>query len=912
MRPATADKQDDALIDQAPGYAHAIRYSPFAKRVLPSVLGRGQLLDASLPIDRERLAQHWRAHWPHANALSPAALETLPTALRQFRNSVVLGIMARDLSGSASFDETLEAITSLADMTINEAYQAAMTHAMGQHGVPRDGSGQPQDMLIVGMGKLGGRELNVSSDVDLIYLFPEDGETDASVPGTRPIDTSTFFTKVGRKIAALLGELTADGMVFRVDLRLRPNGDSGPLVSSLGMLEEYFVVQGREWERYAWIKGRVVNQCRVQTPQEFERSVRGLDEVVRPFVFRRYLDFNVLAALRDLHSQIRQEASRRQSSRESHMSGERAPIDIKLGPGGIREVEFIAQLFQLIRGGKEEPLRAKGTREVLNYLSKSGRLSSAEVDMLQQAYQFWRNLEHRLQYVDDAQTHVLAGKSDVIAHVASSMGFRQATDFVAAIEKFQAQVREAFERLFSGEPAQTGTETANKEMSRLERLLVRAEVIAKETHNPSETLARLKQLLETIGRRASYLALFDEYPAAFSRVAHLVSASAWAADYLRKHPIVLDELLDTRVIDGASNQKTMVEELRARVGEAMLNGVPDVERQMDALREVHHAHLFRLLIQDLDGKWQVETLSDQLSAMADAVLQVTLEAVWEVMTKKHRETPKFAVIAYGRLGGKELGYASDLDLIFLYDDEDERAPEIYARYAQRFNLWLSTATAAGNLFEIDLRLRPNGNAGLLVTALDGFIDYQTKHAWVWEHQALTRARFCAGDAAIGAAFEAERSRILQLHRPVKLLLEEVLAMRQKMHEGHPNTSGNFDIKHDVGGMVDIEFIVQTLVLRYSHQHARLTGNLGNIALLKIAAGLGLIPEGLAVEVGDAYREYRRRQHAERLSGASSARVSPTEFVSQREAVKALWSLVFLEAPEQVRSLQALHEPSRAD
>jgi [glutamine synthetase] adenylyltransferase / [glutamine synthetase]-adenylyl-L-tyrosine phosphorylase len=315
-------------------------------------------------------------------------------------------------------------------------------------------------------------------------------------------------------------------------------------------------------------------------------------------------------------------------------------------------------------------------------------------------------------------------------------------------------------------------------------------------------------------------------------------------------------------------------------------------------------------VQDLDGRWQVEKLSDHLSAMADAVLQVTLEAVWAVMSKKHCDVPRFAVIAYGRLGGKELGYASDLDLIFLYDDDHELAPEIYARYAQRINLWLSTATAAGTLFDIDLRLRPNGSAGLLVTELKGFINYQTEHAWVWEHQALTRARFCAGDAAIGQAFEEERKRILRLARPVGPFLEEVLAMRQKMHEGHPNTSGQFDIKHDVGGMVDIEFIVQTLVLRFSHDHERLTGNLGNIALLRISAELGLIPGNLAIEVGNAYREYRKRQHAERLSGASSARVPNHEFTVQRQSVQALWGLVFAQAPQTPRSLQAIHEQAK--
>ncbi|MEY3982395.1 MAG: hypothetical protein RLZZ281_1264, partial [Pseudomonadota bacterium] len=433
-----------------------------------------------------------------------------------------------------------------------------------------------------------------------------------------------------------------------------------------------------------------------------------------------------------------------------------------------------------------------------------------------------------------------------------------------------------------------------------------AQTIAALTANPEQTLSRLTTLLETIGRRASYLALFDEFPHAFERVAHLVSASAWAADYLRKHPIVLDELLDARVLDTPPDEQAFRAELSARVNEALHNGVPDLERQMDALREVHHAHLFRLLVQDLDGRWPVEKLSDHLSALADNVLQVTLTTVWPTMTKRHRPDPRFAVIAYGRLGGKELGYASDLDLIFLYDDDHENAAEIYARYAQRINVWLSTATPAGTLFEIDLRLRPNGNAGLLVTELKGFIEYQTQHAWVWEHQALTRARFCAGDATLGAAFERERERILRLPRPVEPLLEEVLAMRKKMHDGHPNTTPLFDIKHDDGGMVDIEFIVQTLVLRYSHAHSTLTGNLGNIALLRIAGELGLIDPGLASQVANAYRDYRKRQHAVRLLGAESARVAPEEFAQARAAVRSLWASVFAQAPAVVRDLQDIH------
>lgn len=900
---------DEPLPDNLPqDYATAWHHSAFARRTLPTVASRGHLLDIDLPLDAQRIDAHWKRHWSHADPSLAAAAEGMPSALRQFRNSIVLAIMARDLSEQADLDETLTAITHLAETVIDQAYQTAMTTALAQHGTPRDASGNPQDMLIVGMGKLGGRELNVSSDVDLIYVFAEDGETDAAMPGARAIDTSSFFTKVGRRIAALLGEVTADGIAFRVDLRLRPNGDAGPIAASLGMLEEYFIVQGREWERYAWIKARVVNRHRVQSESAFARSVRDLEEVVRPFVFRRYLDFNVLAALRDLHSQIRQEAGRRQSVRESHMAGEHPPIDVKLGPGGIREIEFIAQLFQLVRGGREEPLRARGTREVLRYLESSGRLPATEVAMLLGAYRFWRNLEHRLQYLEDAQTHVLPGRLHIISHVATSMCCEGAEAFLAQIAGVQNNVQESFERLLTGVTGDATQAPAGE--TRRDRLLAKARSIALQTQDPEQTLARLTQLLEAIGKRSSYLALFDEFPAALSRVAHLVSASAWAADYLRKHPIVLDELLDTRTVDTPPDHAAFIAELRTRVSEAVHQGEPDIERQMDALREVHHAHLFRLLVQDLDGRWQVETLSDHLSAMADAVLEVTLDAVWSTMTRRHRERPRFAVIAYGRLGGKELGYASDLDLIFLYDDDHEQASEIYARYAQRINVWLSTATAAGTLFDIDLRLRPNGNAGLLVTAIEGFIEYQTRHAWIWEHQALTRARFCAGDRQIGQTFEAERQRILQLSRPVAPLLEEVLAMRQRMHDGHPNTSALFDVKHDQGGMVDIEFIVQTLILRHSHQRPELTGNLGNIALLRIAADLGLIDADLAGRVGNAYREYRRRQHALRLAGAASARLPMTEFASEREAVSALWKDVFRDAPEHIRSLQEIRDQHR--
>ncbi|MFZ9841360.1 MAG: bifunctional [glutamate--ammonia ligase]-adenylyl-L-tyrosine phosphorylase/[glutamate--ammonia-ligase] adenylyltransferase, partial [Burkholderiaceae bacterium] len=441
------------------------------------------------------------------------------------------------------------------------------------------------------------------------------------------------------------------------------------------------------------------------------------------------------------------------------------------------------------------------------------------------------------------------------------------------------------------------------------RLEAQIEQLAQASDQPDRVRQGLQHLVQSLSKRASYLALFDEYPEALTRVSKVFAASSWAGQYLTQHPIVLDELLDARSLYEAPNIEAFGQDLQASLSTATLQGEPDIERQMDILREAHHAQVFRLLVQDLEGQWRVEELSDQLSGLADQVLAATLTSAWRVGRKIHRPDPQFAVIAYGKLGGKELGYASDLDLIFVYDDDHEMAQEQYAKLAQRINVWLTTNTASGQLFEIDLRLRPNGNAGLLVSDLQGFIDYQRQQAWVWEHQALTRARWCAGDARIGEAFEQARRDILSLPREPLALLEEVLAMREKMHEGHPNTSGLFDLKHDRGGMVDIEFMVQVLVLRYSHQHPSLTDNIGNIALLHLSGQLGLIPTDLAAAVANAYRELRRQQHRLRLAGAASARLDLAQaplIAQAQQDVRALWSAVFAEAPATVRRLSDLH------
>lgn len=889
-------------------YTAILTHTRQGETLLRRVQASGLILDPALPVDEQSL----RDLRNRARASSPEPM----AQIRRLRNAALLAIAERDLTGQSDLQENLESISLLAELCTEMAYRASLEALIERHGRPLNATGQPVDLLIIGMGKLGGRELNASSDVDLIPILPEDGETEGRPGGGGAIDLQTFFTKVTRQVSGLLSEVTGDGFAFRVDLRLRPNGSSGPVVHTLGMLEDYLVVQGREWERYAWTKARVVNPPVCMTPDAFAQAVQQLEDIRLPFVFRRYLDYNALAALRDLHRQIREEANRRALRDCDWQSGCHPVVDVKLGRGGIREVEFIAQLFQLIRGGRDPSLQLRGTRETLEILSRQGRLLPSDVMDLQAAYAFWRRLEHRLQYWEDAQTHVLTGDAGLVSAMEAAMGLSGEVPgeaLHAAIEHHQSVVEGHFERLFRSElNASNGGETplANDRDSRLARLQTAIEQRAARSADPDQLAKRLQALIDSLSRRASYLALFDEYPEALDRVARVLEASEWAASYLQKHPIVLDELLDPRTLMEQPDFDGFRRELQAQLAAAVRGGEPDVERQMDLLREGHHAALFRLLVQDLSGVWTVERLSDQLSRLADEILSITLEAAWAASPRRHRETPCFAVVAYGRLGGKELGYASDLDLIFLHDDPHELAQERYARLAQRMNVWLSTQTAAGSLFEIDLRLRPNGNAGLLVSDLSGFLEYQTTQAWVWEHQALTRARFCAGSAQIGEAFEAGRRQILCLPREPEPLLEEILAMRTRMAEGHPNPSGRFDLKHDQGGMVDIEFMVQALVLRYAHQHPSLTQNLGNIALLGMAGQLGLIPPDLAEAVGSAYRTLRANQHRIRLTGAGSARMDTGSLRAEREAVRALWSHVFRDAPATIRPLSEIHGRNR--
>jgi len=711
-------------------------------------------------------------------------------------------------------------------------------------------------------------------------------------------------------LIAAINELTADGHVFRVDMRLRPYGDSGPLVMSFAALEEYLLTQGREWERYAWIKARVISPLGCPDCDE-------LMSFARPFVFRKYLDFGAFESMRKLHAQIRQEVARRDRVN-----------NIKLGPGGIREIEFIAQVFQLIRGGRDAELRIRPTQAVLRLLAQKGQLNNFAVIELDNAYQFLRNLEHRLQYLDDQQTQDLPSDMENQTILAEAMNFADYAEFLGVLDLHRENVSRHFNQIFSIETAestdnvtwsdgsqseiliqeliQRGYQNSNElavqllairnshrfkqlpEISRdrIERIVPKLVSACQTLPQRDSALSRLLKLLDQISRRSTYLAFLIEHPQALARLAKFAGASEWACDYLGQHPGLLDELLDAREIYTPPDWV----KLDTQLGLQLLENQSDLEWQMDVLRHFKQAQTFRLLAMDLQGLLPLEILSDHLSDLADLILRHVLQTCWQDSKKKHCDSPQFSIVAYGKLGGRELGYDSDLDLIFLYDDEHPDAGENYARLAKRINTVLSSYTSAGRLYETDLRLRPNGEGGLLVSSVVAFNEYQQQHAWVWEHQALTRARCAAGLMRIKTRFDEIRATVLRQARNLTSLRDEVLKMRQKMHDGHPNNSQLFDIKQDAGGMVDIEFMVQFLVLAHAHLHPELTANIGNIALLNLAAKLGLITQQDSDAVSDIYRELRRLQHQMRLNNQTPCRVAAEQIDTR--AVTTLWQKLF--------------------
>jgi len=855
--------------------------------------------------------------------------------LRQVRKRVFFLAMVRDLAGLASLEEITTAMTELADLAVSQAYRSIANDLTKIHGEPIDPTtGLPQEMLIVGMGKLGGQELNVSSDIDLIMLYGEEGET----TGPNKISNHEFYVKLTRKMMPVISEADENGQVFRTDLRLRPDGDSGPLAWSLDAFEQYLFTQGREWERYAWLKARVI-PAKIFEGSDSSNSLRMIESMRLPFVYRKYFDFDTLAALRSLRERIRLDWERRALAQ----NGLDVELNVKLGQGGIREVEFVVQLTQLIRGGRMASLRDRGLLEALNAQKLAGLMTPEATERLACAYRFLRRTEHALQYREDSQTHLLPQDPELRAGLAAAMRLPGEL-FWKTLAEHRAHVAALFKNAFRiaglndevpesnaadtqdallsieknieraiapyGDDAQELTKRvaiflsshriralSSNSKTKLDTVLPQAIEAASHTNHRLQTAYRTLDLLETIAQRSAYLALLAEYPETLTRITRMIAASPWAAQYLIQHPVVLDSLISwptmMEAIDFVRIATNLNKDLNACV---LANGQPDIEQQMNLMRDVQHQISFQLLAQDLEGVLSVEQLADQLSALADLMLEQALRCVWPLVVKPGQGStpsePKLAIIAYGKLGGKEFGYSSDLDLVYLYDDPRDEAAEQYAKLSRRLTSWLSTMTSSGRLYEVDLRLRPDGDAGLLAVSVQAFEQYELNHAWVWEHQAITRARFSAGDRQVGRRFEEIRRTILTLERDASSLKNDIIEMRKKITAGHPNSSPLFDIKHDEGGMVDLEFVTQYLVLLYARRYPELIKNLGNITLLQLASKYNLIDHELAITGANAYRALRHKQHILRLEGAEKARVPESELLSERESVRALWKTVF--------------------
>ncbi len=855
----------------------------------------------------------------------------LPSALRVARHVVIERLAVLDIEQAAPMTDITRTMTELAEAVLDRALVQAYADQDERHGPPLNERGERIDFWVVGMGKLGAHELNVSSDIDLIYVYEEDGQT----TGPKVITAHEYFAQVARSLYTLIGDTTDDGFVFRVDLALRPNGNSGPPVVSLAMLEEYFLVQGREWERFAWLKSRVI------APSSSITSGRAkqLTATVTPFVYRRYLDYGVFDGLRQLHRKVREEAQRRAAGRPERAN------DVKLSRGGIREIEFIVQLLQVVRGGQFPEMRTRSTLKALDKLAAGGLMKPESAKRLAEAYVFLRRVEHRIQFLDDQQTHVLPTSDGDLGWIARSMGFNCTEDACELLE-YLGETREfvamEFDALLHdgkapaspsandgcrscGLPPQPVDSPAFIERLpaaladrvrgwvdhprvrvlredsklRLSKLVMRSAQAVADGSCSQDAAGRFIDWLEPLLRRESYLALLVERPEVQNRLLRLLGLARWPAQFLMRHPGVIDELADERLLHGRFERDSYIADLEARHNAWDRFNQADEESLLDTLRRAHHAEVFRTLVRDVEGHITVEQVADDLSGLADATVECTINWAWQHLKQRHREAPQFGVIAYGKLGGKELGYGSDLDLVFVFDDtaetDTDRAIEAYGAFVRKLINWLTTRTAVGELFDIDTALRPNGNSGLLVTSLSSYKNYQegrgSNTAWTWEHQAITRARFCAGTPGLAPRFEAVRRAVICAERDPVALRGEIQTMREKLRAARPVKEGFFDVKHSPGGMVDAEFAVQYLVLAHGKQHAGLLDNVGNIALLQRAEAAGLLPAGVGTAAADAYRELRRAQHRARLD-EKPTQVDPARAATERDAVLALWRAVF--------------------
>ncbi len=783
--------------------------------------------------------------------LRAAGESAAPTLIRQWRAAESTRLVWRDLSGTDTVDDTLAGSTHIAEQALAAGLDAARAWVAQRHGELPGDDGKPQSLVVFGLGKLGGGELNFSSDIDLIYAFSAHGHSN----GPRPLAAEDYFTRIGQRLASLLGELTADGFSHRVDLRLRPFGASGRLALSFSAMEQYYQREGRDWERYAWIKARPV-------AGDIAAGER-LAESLRPFVYRRYLDYNALDGLREMKALIDAEVGRRELA-----------DNLKLGPGGIREIEFLAQALQLIHGGREPALRQRSLLRALDALRDAGHLSADTVQALGAAYRFLRRLENRVQMLGDQQVHALPDAPLARLRVARGLGYADAASLEVALEAHRNVVSGEFESLlqarrkratgsvlqtywhalpdagdasvlrdagfvdaegqharlveFARSPSVRGL--SDRARQRLEHVLPVLLEASAGGSAPDAALARGMALLQAIMRRTSYLALLDEQPAALARLIDVITHSALLSERLAAHPLLLDELLDARAVDGGPDPGSIASafhELDA--GLAVL----DTEAALLALNELRQGMAFRIALATLAQNQPALDSASQLAALADAVLRSVLALVQAELQRAHGVLPGvgFAAIAYGSVGGRELGFDSDLDLVFLHDARGDEisdgarpmdAPRYLARMAQKLTALLGTLTAAGRLYEVDVRLRPDGANGVLVSSLASFATYQRARAWTWEQQALVRARAVAGDVAVCDAFEAVRAEVLALPRDPAKVREEVMAMRHRMRdELDRSNAARFDLKQGAGGLVDLEFLVQAQVLMGAAAHPAL-------------------------------------------------------------------------------------------
>jgi len=848
-------------------------------------------------------------------------------SLRTLRQLVVERLIHLDCNEDVPLSTVTGAMTELAEFALDTAFQESSRTLDTQHGVPLTPQGTRAALCIIGMGKLGARELNVSSDIDLIYIYDQDGETAGDADGRGRLSNQEYFGKMVRAIYSLVGDTTEHGFVFRVDLALRPNGNSGPPVVSLGALEEYFHVQGREWERFAWLKSRVVAPAQAIG----SACAQSLRSVVVPFVFRRYLDYNVFDALRVLHRQIRDHATKRSAGKPERNN------DVKLSRGGIREIEFTVQLLQVVRGGQFPELRTRPTQSALQRLVRAGLMPQTTADALTRAYVFLRRVEHRIQYLDDQQTHVLPTADAELEWIAQTLRFANTCEFLHELDSHRELVAQEFDALLGGSQKECKgcSSTAatpgsgdfedllvqlngrfrervsswrehprvlalrEESRARLARLVQRTAQWLAEGRVSEDAAVRLADWIEPLLRRESYLALLLERPNVHERLLHMLGAARWPARYLLKHPGVIDELAGNAMLEERFDPVDFEQELEHRRLALQTSGEDDDEALLNLLRRAHHAEVFRILARDVEGRLTVEQVADDLSALAEAVLRITTRWCWDRLKNRHQADCRFGIIAYGKLGGKELGYGSDLDIVFVYDDPDERAGEVYAALVRKLINWLTVKTGEGDLYEIDTALRPNGNSGLLVTSFEAYSNYQQQRgsntAWTWEHQAMTRARCVLGDAELHARFDAVREAVICSERDSRGLATEIGAMRAKVRAAHPVRGEQFDVKHSPGGMVDVEFAVQFLVLSQGCRHPELRANAGNIALLQRAQACGLLPAPIGEDAAQAYRSLRQIQHRARLN-EEATQVDRDAVPTERAAGLALWAAVFDTVP----------------